>query len=257
MTLVGRALDEAVDAIGAAHARGEWFPAAWNHLPLADAYRVLLELAARRQAGGDRQVGWKVGLTAPAIQVQFGVHEPVFGCLFASGRVASGHAFRFADLIAPGFENEILVAIGHDVPPAATRDELIASVAWIAPALEIIETRGDLSRRLPLAIADNAQQKAFVVGDPVPLSRVPDLRTVRARVLIDGVEVAVGSGDAVLGHPLDSVLWLARRLATHGLGLRAGELVMSGSFTRQFPLAPGNRVETVFEGVGRVAARFD
>ena len=130
-------------------------------------------------------------------------------------------------------------------------------MAWIAPAPEIIETRGDLSRRLPLAIADNAQQKAFVVGDPVPLSRVPDLRTVRARVLIDGVEVAVGSGDAVLGHPLDSVLWLARRLATHGLGLRAGELVMSGSFTRQFPLAPGNRVETVFEGVGRVAARFD
>lgn len=257
MSLHGQALEYATDAIGAAQARGDHFPSAWSHLDLDDACRVLLELSARRARSGDARVGWKVGLTAPAIQAQFGVHEPVFGCLFASGRVASGHVFDFNGLIAPGFENEILVALSSDVSPDATQEEVNASIDWIAPALEIIETRGDFTRQLALAIADNAQQKAFVVGEPVAIQHVPDLARVQARVSIDGVEVASGTGDAVLGHPFYSVRWLARRLAALGERLRAGDLVMSGSFTRQFALAAGNYVETRFEGVGAVSARFD
>jgi 2-keto-4-pentenoate hydratase len=59
-------------------------------LSLDDAYRIQLALIARRGAG---RVGWKVGLTAQAIQQQFGVHEPVFGCLLADGRIESGHVF--------------------------------------------------------------------------------------------------------------------------------------------------------------------
>jgi len=71
-------------------------------------------------------------------------------------------------------------------------------------------------------------------------------------VRINGAEVASGRGDAVLGNPLNSVMWLARKLAQFGRGIAAGEIIMSGSFTRQFPIAPGDRVEVDFAGVGEV-----
>ena len=250
------ALEQAVADFAAAAARGEHFPAAWHdRLSLDDAFRIQLALVQRATAADPARprIGWKVGLTAVAIQQQFGVHEPVFGCLLAEGRVASGHVFG-GDLIQPGFENEICVALDRDVAPGADLDAVAAAIGTIYPAIEIIETRGDFTRQLALALADNAQQTAFVLG-PAVSPRGLDLATVTARVRINDAEVATGRGDAVLGHPYQSVAWLARKLADFGERLRAGDLVMTGSFTRQFPLARGDRVETVFEGVGSVSAR--
>ena len=250
-------LEEAVRAFDAARDRGEYFPVAWfDRLSLDEAFRLqLARIGRRRDQPGQRRVGWKVGLTAKAIQEQFGVHEPVFGCLLAEGRKPSGHVFRAAELIQPGFENEVLIELGRDVPPGADRAAVTAAVATLAPALEIIETRGDFTRQLALALADNAQQKAFVVGKPVRAAEIADLTTVIARVRINGTEVARGTGDAVLGHPYNSVAWLAGKLAQFGETLRAGDVIMSGSFTRQFPLAAGDAVETVFEGLGGVTTR--
>ncbi|HYZ24864.1 MAG TPA: hypothetical protein VE690_22185, partial [Rhodopila sp.] len=86
-----------------AQQRGEYFPAAfYNQLTIDQAYRIQLGLIDRRVAAGERQLGWKVGLTAPAIQQQFGFHEPVFGCVLDSK--PSGHVFAAGELIAPGFE---------------------------------------------------------------------------------------------------------------------------------------------------------
>jgi 2-keto-4-pentenoate hydratase len=74
------------------------------------------------------------------------------------------------------------------------------------------------------------------------------------RVRINGAEVAAATGDAVLGHPYNAVAWLASKLAQFGERVRAGDYIMSGSFTRQFPLARGDRIEAVFDGIGPVAA---
>jgi 2-keto-4-pentenoate hydratase len=255
--MAGLDLDAAVRDFEAGRARGEFFPAAWfDRLSLDDAYRVQLALIERRRdQPGRRRVGWKVGLTAKAIQEQFHVHEPVFGCLLAEGRKPSGEGFRADALIKPGFENELCIGMARDLAPGADLATVAASVAWIAPALEIIETRGDFTRQLALALADNAQQKAFVVGTPVALAAAPDLPRVQARVLINGAEVARGTGDAVLGHPFHALAWLAGKLAEFGQRLAAGDVVMSGSFTRQFPLAAGDTVETMFDGIGTVTAR--
>jgi 2-keto-4-pentenoate hydratase len=248
----------AVPEFEAAQARGEYFPKAWfDRLTLDDAYRILLALVGRRRGAGARRIGWKVGLTAPAIQRQFGVHEPVFACLLAEGLVHSGHVFRRDALIEPGFENELCIVLGRDLPAAATRAEVAAAVDRVHPAFEIIETRGDFTRQLALALADNAQQKAFVLGPPVNRDALPDLAAVAVRVRISGTLVATGTGDAVLGHPYNSVVWLAAKLAQFGERVRAGDYVMSGSFTRQFPLASGDRIEAAFDGVGTVAAGAD
>ena len=242
-------VDTAVESFWQARARGEWFPAAWEgRLSNDQAYQVLFGIMAHRLAAGERQIGWKVGLTSKAIQQQFNVHEPVFGCILESED--SGHVFAPGELINPGFENELCLRLGSDLSGTITPDEARAAIDVVYPSLEIIETRGNLTEHLALALADNAQQKTVVLGTPATFPAHPE--TVEARVIINGEVVATGTGDAVLGNPLNSVVWLAAKLATFGRSLKAGEIIMSGSFTRQFPIRPGDRIRCEFSGLGAV-----
>ncbi|HEY0424652.1 MAG TPA: fumarylacetoacetate hydrolase family protein, partial [Rhodopila sp.] len=121
----------------------------------------------------------------------------------------------------------------------------------VYPSLEIIETRGPFSEQIALALADNAQQKTVILGAPSALPA--DLTAIEARVFINGEQVAIGTGDAVLGNPLNSIVWLAGKLGAYDRGLKAGEIVMTGSFTRQFSITPGDKIETKFSGLGCVA----
>jgi 2-keto-4-pentenoate hydratase len=238
-----------IDAFWDARQRGEFFPAAYfDKLTIEQAYRIQLALIDRRVAGGEQKIGWKVGLTSVAIQQQFGFHEPVFGCILDS--VPSGHVFAPADLIQPGFENELCMRIGRDLPASITLEEARAAVEAVYPSLEIIETRGPFTAQIALALADNAQQKTVVRGAPVPLPA--DLEKIEAVVTVNGREAGRGCGSAVLGNPLNSVVWLAKKLAEFGRHMRAGDIVMTGSFTRQFPIAPGDRVQVSFSGIGDV-----
>jgi len=242
-------IDDLIETFWQARQRGIYFPPDWfGRLSIDQAYRIQLGLIDRRCAAGERQIGWKVGLTAPAIQQQFGFHEPVFGCVLDSK--PSGHVFAPADLIAPGFENELCMRLGADLSGAVSLEEAQRAVAAVHPSLEIIETRGPFTEQIALALADNAQQKTVILGAPVPL---PDNRAaIAAQVSMNGQVVATGTGDAVLGDPLHSIVWLAAKLGQYGRQLKAGDIVMTGSFTRQFPIAPGDDIETVFSGMGSV-----
>ena len=246
------AFDEqaAIDSFWAARARGVYFPTEWfDRLTLDQAYRIQLGLIARRCATGERHIGWKVGLTAKPIQGQFGFHEPVFGCILESEQ--SGHVFGRDELISPGFENELCLRVNRDLAGDIGMAEARESIGVVYPSLEIIETRGDLSAQIAVAMADNAQQKTIILGAAVPLGDRA-LEAVEANVLINGRTVATGRGEAVLGHPLNSVIWLARKLPEFGRFIRAGDLIMSGSFTRQFPITPGDRIRADFSGIGAV-----
>ena len=247
----------ALEAIWAGHARGQHHPAEWQgKLTLADAYRVQLGLLDRYVAAGERHAGWKVGLTAKAMQEQQRVHEPVLGFLLASGQRDSGAVFEFPRLINPGFENELCITVGRTLTgPGVTIEQARAAIGEVAPALEIVERRGDFTADLALALADNAQQKAFVTG-PARAPGDHDLAAVSVDVLVNGAHQERALGAAVLGNPAASIAWLANKLAELGRRLEAGMRVMSGSFTRQYGLSRGDRVESRFEPLGAVRAEF-
>jgi 2-keto-4-pentenoate hydratase len=242
----------AIESFWQARQRGEFFPHEWfDRLNLDEVYRIQLGLIDRRVAAGERQIGWKVGLTAKAIQEQFGFHEPVFGCVLET--TPSGHVFAPGSLIQPGFECELCMRLSHDLPAGADLAAARAAVDQVCPALEIIETRGPATQ-IPLMLADNAQQKTCVLGAPVRLPEM--LPTIVCTVRINDALAATGTGDAVLGNPLNSLVWLATKLPQYGRALRAGDIVMTGSFTRQFPILAGDRVQVAFSGVGVVETRM-
>src|SRR4051794_30631291 len=231
-------LATAVEDFWTARARGEFFPQAYfDRLTLDEAYRIQLALIDRRVAAGERQIGWKVGLTAKPIQEQFGFHEPVFACILETQ--PSGHVFGATELINPGFETELCVRLGRGLEGPVSPEQVRAAVEVIHPAFEIIETRGDLVTQIALALADNGQQRSVVIGAPVQLAPTMALDRVEARVQLNGSEVATGFGSAVLGNPLNSIQWLAEKLRQHGRRLRPGDLVMTRSVLRPVPPPAG------------------
>src|SRR5262245_46160721 len=258
---MGQAEVEVVaDAIWHGRQRGAYYPDEWKgRLTLDVAYRVQLALLDRYLASGERQAGWKVGLTAAAIQRQVGIDEPVFGFLLESGAAASGVTFRFAELIRPAIENELCLTIGRPLEgPRLTIDAVRAAASAVAPALEVVERRGDAAADVPLSIADNCQQRAFVVGlaaGPPAVSGDPAAATVE--VYVDGRFAERASGAEVMGTPLASVAWLAARLSRFGRRLGPGTRVMTGSFTRQYAVdEPGTQIEARFAPYGSAVVRF-
>jgi 2-keto-4-pentenoate hydratase len=249
---VTMAFDEAatIDSLWEARQRGDFFPDAWiDRLTIDQAYRIQLGILARRTTAGERRIGWKVALTSKPTQEQFNFHEPAFGHVLE--QFSSGHRLP-ADMIRPGCEPEICVRLARPIAAGADADTVRAAIEVCYPALEIVELRCDLRRDMALSLADNVAQKAIVLGVPVRMADLPDLGRIETRVRINGVELAVGLGEAVLGHPLNAIIWLAGKLPEHGQALTAGDLIMTGSFTRMLPLAAGDQVQATFTGLGEV-----
>ena len=251
-------IEAVVESIWQHTLRRSYFPAEWKgRLTIEQAYRVQLGLLDRWVARGERLAGWKVGLTAPVIQQQFGMHEPVMGFLLESGHRESGATFPPGELIEPGFENELCLTVGKRLEgPGVTPADARAAITAVQPAFEIIEGRGDFRADLSLSLTDDCQQKAFVTGPASPLPAGWEPAGTTVEVLINGRLVDHAVGSEATGHPLGAVAWLARKLAEFGRRIEPGHRIMSGSFTKQYPIAPADRIETRFTPFGTVRASF-
>ena len=164
-------IEAAVESIWQHTLRRSYFPQEWRgRLTIEQAYRVQLAAPDRWLARGERLAGWKVGLTAPVIQKQFGMPEPVMGFLLESGHRDSGvavparrpHPARLRERAVPDRGTRL-------EGPNVTRAQARAAITAVQPAFEIIETRGDFRADVTQSLTDNCQQKAFVTGPASPL----------------------------------------------------------------------------------------
>src|SRR5262245_57394931 len=253
-------IETAAEAIIRAWDEGRHMPSEWvGRLSFDEGYGVQLRLLRHLLARGERLAGWKVGLTADAIRAQFKASEPMFGFLLESGERQSGHAFQMTDLKAPGFENELCQFVSKRLHgPGVGLEQVRDAITHAAAALEIVENRGPAASDLPLAAADNAQQKAFVLGKKITLdSKNGDLASARVSVYVNGTLCEEASGSEVMGKgPMHSVLWLANKLAQFDTAIDAGCRIMAGSFTKQYRPTPGDVVEARFVPFGTVTTCF-
>ena len=241
--------------------QGGAFPVQWqDSFDRETAYRICLAMIARRAANGDPQAGWKVGLTAKAIREQQGASEPVFAVLYDKGRWQSGVSHPYADLMHPGWENELCLTMGASLSgPDVTEEEAKAAVATVAPALEIIEQRPPPGKGSGfLSGADNGQQRAFVVDAATPYDpAIHDLAESCVDLYVNGEFQEKAYGVEILeSSPIASIRWLAGKLAEFGLELKAGSAVMTGSFTKQYRFEGPVEIEARFEPFGTVTATF-
>lgn len=214
-------------------------------LSLEDAYRVQAAAVACRVADGARVVGHKVGVTSKAMQQQMGVDEPDSGILLDDMVLPSGSELLIGELMNPRVEAEIAFQLGRDLEgPEVDVEAARRAVSDVFLALEVIDTRFTENWRIALAdsVADNASCARVITGAMVPLDPGWDLGAEELVVSVDGVAVATGEGRAVLGDPLNPLIWLARRLSGLGAGLKAGDLVLAGAVHASLPLEAGTEV---------------
>ena len=220
----------------------------------ADAYRIQLLNIERRVSHGGVIVGHKVGLSSRAMQQMMGVDEPDYGHLLADMQVKSGEPVDVGRYLQPRVEPEVGFLLGDDLPgEGCTEADALAATEAIAPALELIDSRiADWRIRLPDTIADNASSAGFALGETRLDPRSVDLTAIPVRLLRNGELVESGRSDAVLGNPLVCVAWLARTVATFGVRLRAGHVILPGSCTRAVDLRPGDSFRAEFGPLGSV-----
>jgi 2-keto-4-pentenoate hydratase len=210
-------------------------------------------------AQGRRIVGRKVGLTAKAIQQQFGVDQPDFGVLFEDMQVPDGGTLLPSRTIQPRVEAEIAFVLATDLPDPDTSSEMVEkAVSSVHTALEIVDSRiVDWDVRIADTIADNGSSAYFVLADDGKAFPGPDLWSAGMVMTINDEVVSVGAGAAVLGHPLNSAAWLARALAEQGESLKKGDVILTGSLGSMVSLKPGDRIRAVIGGVGECGFRYE
>lgn len=227
-------------------------------ITVEEAYQIqTINIDARLKAGG-RIVGKKIGLTSPAMQQMLGVGEPDYGQLLEDMLLYQGVDFDTKTLLQPRIEGEIAFVMDRDLMgPGVTPTEVARATAGVMPALEIIDSRvKDWKIKIQDTVADNASAAAFVVGaNLTPLGSL-DLRHVGFVLMKNGQLVGTGAGAAVLGSPVQSVAWLINKMGEMGVGVKAGEIILSGAASAAVPVAPGDSIHLVVDRLGEVACRF-
>jgi 2-keto-4-pentenoate hydratase len=227
-------------------------------LTVRDAYAIQRAQLREWLAGGARVKGHKVGLTSAAMQRQFGVDQPDYGHLLDTMFHADSAPIDIRRFLQPRIEPEIAFVLRRPLTgPGVTAADAAAAVDFVLPALEIIDSRiAEWKITLPDTVADNASSGGVVLGTTPVRPDGIDLALVGCLLHRDGVLAATGAGGAVLGSPLNALVWLANVVGPLGVTLEAGHVVLPGSVTAAAPVHPGDTFTATFGGLGTVTARF-
>jgi len=215
---------------------------------LAEAYR--LQAAVVRELGPI--AGWKIAAVTPEQRATLGVDRPI-GAAIPAPRLHDARSvaarLRASDFIAPKLECEVAFELGSDLPArpgrAYSRDEVRAAVAALRVAVEIVDSRLPRGLGALAELADGFNNGALVAGPArsdwgaidFPRLEIVLTRSHEGR----SAEVARGSAQAILdGDPFGTVVLLANAPPDAARGLRAGDIVTTGSCTGA-PALPGPR----------------
>ncbi len=232
-------------------------PPELRRLTLAEAYAVQDALVAVRCAAGARQSGWKLGITSPVKQRVMGIEQPLFGRMFADGERAGGASAVHAAFVAPRTEPELAFGLGAPIDASMGAADLAAAVAWIAPALEITDSRFRAAQRTAVElVADNTSASAYVIGPRIALRSAGAIETFATELVRNGTVVARGSSGDVLAGPINALAALAAHLAWRGLRADAGDVVLSGAITDAIGVEPGDVIEARLIGLGIARVSF-
>jgi 2-keto-4-pentenoate hydratase len=256
----GACLDESQVAalIGAAAGKPAETP---EGLDEADGACTRAKFHALMTKQGAKVIGFKAGLTNPAVQKRFNTDKPVWGRLYQGMLLQSGSTVDAGFGARPLYEADLLVRVrSADINRATSPAEVLAAIDQIIPFIELpdllVQTPSKLNGHGVSAI--NVGAKLGVVGTPLA---VPDSETERSSLLAalrdmtitladsGGTELAKGRGADVLEHPLNAVVWLARALAAEGETLQPGQLVSLGSFSPLLPPKAGLQVTASYFGL--------
>ena len=229
----------------------------WPDINIEDAYAISTEVAKRKMAAGATLIGHKVGLTSKAMQRSSQIDEPDYGHLFDYMMIADGARIPHENYCRPRVEIELAFFMARPLKgPRVGLAEVLRATEYVVPAIEIVDARLQDPRRIFDTVADNGAAAGIVVGGRPVKPLDVDLRWVGGIMYKNSEIEETGVAAGVLGHPALGVAWLANKLASHGIALEAGHLVLAGSFTRVVFANKGDTLHADFGTLGGIAVQF-
>ncbi|MFQ5939863.1 MAG: 2-keto-4-pentenoate hydratase [Alphaproteobacteria bacterium] len=226
-------------------------------LTMGEALCAQTALVARLSRELGRPIGYKVGLTSKAAREMFGATTPAHGVLLEAMLLPDGAEVPVDYGIRPIFEPDLLVTVKDaGVNDAKTPLEAARHLEAVIPFVELADLTMAEGEPLSLEMitAINVGARLGVAGQPVPISPGVDFVDALATMTVittdaSGNQLSKASGEAVLGHPLNAVIWLAGHLAESRVKLKAGDMISLGAFARPLPPQPGETVTVRYEGL--------
>ncbi len=230
---------------------------AWDHPLIKKGMPLQLEKRRARIAAGERPLGWKVGLGAPAAMARLGITGPAVGYLMQRALVLSGGTVSFAGWTTPVAEAEICVRMATDLRGGATAETALAAIKEILPAIELADfvppptpdnldvvLEGDIYQR-HVVLCGNTRFGGGVAG-------------LMSRLFRRGQEVSSTTDpEALTGKLTDIVAHVANTLAAFGEKLSAGDVIITGSITPPIMIeADETEIGHALDPIGEVSVNF-
>lgn len=239
-------------------------------LAVGEAYERALSVRQLRIARGEQPRGYKVGFTNRTIWPRYGVFAPIWGTVWnttlsfceGEGEIA------LAGTCQPRIEPECVFGLKATPPARPTLDELLASVEWIAPGFEIVQSHmPDWKFNAADTVADSGLHARLLVGRKVPVASLPrdptgfdtQLAAATITLLKGGQKVDQGSGANVLDGPLQALAHFvaALRDCPGAADLQPGDVVTTGTWTDAWPVHRGEQWRAVFSApLSSLTVRF-
>lgn len=201
-------------------------------------------------------VGYKAGLTNPVVQQRFGLSAPLRGVLLEKMLLPQGSEVPAKFGARPFLEPDLVVEVASSaIHDAKTPVEVLAQLRAVIPFIELPDTLVDDPTKItgPALMANNVGARLGVLGRPIPVRAdqafADALRDMTVRTTDStGKELGAAKGTAILGHPLNAVVWVASELKASGITLKPGDLLSLGAFGSG-PAEAGKAVSVRYEGL--------
>jgi 2-keto-4-pentenoate hydratase len=206
-------------------------------------------------------IGYKAGLTNPAVQKRFNYDKPVWGKLYQGMVLPDGATVDATFGARPLYEADMLVRVkSASINQARTPMDVLEAIDQVIPFIELPDLVVQAPPRLsgPAVGAINVGARLGVAGKPIPVPAVRAERYAMLDALKDmtvvladgaGAELGKGKGSDILDHPLNAVVWLAEALAKEGIAMKPGDLISLGSFSPLLPPKAGLKATLTYQGL--------
>lgn len=203
--------------------------------------------------------GFKIGCTTAVMQKFLNIDQPCAGRILETDVHTSPASLPHASFHRVGVECEIAVRLGRDLPPrevAYDRRSVADAVETCMAAIEIVDDRYVDYTKLdaPTLIADDFFGAGCVLG--AAHGRWEDLAEIAGTMFLNGEPIGSGKGAQVMGHPFEALAWLANTLASHGQGLSADDIVLTGSIVETHWVNAGDHIKVSIGGLGDAEGVF-
>lgn len=234
------------------------------NMEISDSYAIQNAWMDLKRAEGRSVVGYKIGLTSKVMQVAMNIDEPDYGTLLDDMVFENNSEIKASDFLDPRIEVELAFVLkkrlfGENV----TLEDVLEATDYVVPSLELIAARSfridpetGYTRTVKDTISDNAANGGIITGGKKVKPNEVDLRWISTLLYKNGIIEESGVAAAVLDHPANGVVWLAKKYALHNVALESGQIILAGSYTRPIKVAKGDVIVADYGPLGKINCSF-